>query len=196
MLLAVWQESGILVFIAFVGLGALVLLANVCLDRLLSSTKSEERNDKRSLPPEHHLPTRLEPKRPQISGPREFDNPFPRDSPQNPVRREFEHPSFQANRVQRVPPENQSETSAGVSLLGIASGLIFTFAVSAAFRAHNALSSLSAGKLFRGSSMDTHGLLLEQGQAQSYANDRLFWSFIALIALGGAIGCLLLKRKR
>jgi len=84
--------------------------------------------------------------------------------------------------------------SATLALLGIGSFLVFSFAMREAFRAHNALSRSRAPSLFlrRDSAEDMKALL----EAQNYSSDRMFWAFIALVALCATVGCLYLKRKK
>jgi hypothetical protein len=99
----------------------------------------------------------------------------------------------QRSRAKAVVTANAS-SSLGFAVAGIASFLVFSYAVKQVFHAHNALSRSRAPSIFlRRDSVDEMKLLLE---AQSYSTDRMFWAFIAFVALGAAVGCLVLKQKK
>jgi len=100
-----------------------------------------------------------------------------------------------AGRSQSTPQEplQRPSSSALLSVIGIGSSLIFTFAVKEVFEAHNALTRLRAFDVLRGRVvLDSQTVF----QAQNHSSDRMFWALIALGALGAAITCYLLKQKK
>lgn len=91
--------------------------------------------------------------------------------------------------------ENHRE-SGSLGVIGVGCFLLFSFAVSEVFRVHRALSDLRERNLLRERIVDMQTLLLEQGQAQNYSTDRMFWAFIALAALVAIVCCWVLKQKK
>lgn len=88
----------------------------------------------------------------------------------------------------------QSSSSSGLlSIFGISSFLIFSFAVKKVHQAHDALAKLRSPDLLNSSSAVDLPTLL---QAQTYSSDRMFWGCVALVAFSFAITCLAFKRSK